>query len=44
MQGVRGIMILNKNKTRTILGILSKLPVIVCIIFFNTPKGPNTSI
>ena len=38
------IVILNKSKVSTILGILSILPVIVSIIFFNIPRGPNTDI
>lgn len=38
------IVILNKSKVSTILGVLSILPVIVSIIFFNIPRGPNTDI
>ena len=38
------IVILNKSKISTILGVLSILPVIVSIIFFNIPRGPNTDI
>ena len=37
-------MILNKSKVSTILGVLSILPVIASIIFFNIPRGPNTDI
>lgn len=39
-----GVLILNKSKVATILGILSILPVIVCIIFFYTERGPNADI
>lgn len=36
-------MILKENIDGTILGILSILPVIVNIIYFNSPRGPNSN-
>ena len=41
---MEGVLILNKSKVGTILGILSILPVIVSIIFFYTERGPNADI